>query len=136
MFCLEQLHLGYFMLFYTRLEVTVSLGRVMCLCCIMYLCYTLVWRGVVISSSVGLPVDFWALTWLGCFSSQNQQYWNTRFFQYFSMYVSKKWPTRGMLMFDFLNVIIIFQHNTLVSLRSSYLDPVSVEVSLLNFKPD
>jgi len=42
MFCLEQLHLGYFMLFYKGLEVTVSLGRVMCLCCIMYLCYTLV----------------------------------------------------------------------------------------------
>jgi len=39
-------------------------------------------------------------------------------------------------MFDFLNVIIIFQHNTLVSLHSSYLDPLSVEVSLLNFKPD
>ena len=73
---------------------------------------------MIISRCVALLVDFWALTWLGCVSSQNLQYWNTRFFQYFSRYISKKWPTRGMLMFDFLNVIVIFQHNTLISLHS------------------
>ena len=56
---------------------SVSMGRVMFLCC------ALVWgSSIIISSSVGLPVDFWALTWLDCFYSENLQYWNTRFFQY------------------------------------------------------
>jgi len=88
--------------------------------CNVFVLYPSVERSsIVISRSVAVLVDFWDLMWLGCFSSHYLQYWNTRFFQYFSRYFNKKWPTRGMLMFDFLNAIIIFQHNTLVSLHSS-----------------